>query len=489
MIFFGDEAAVSPDALSLGLTAFPAWMPLFYNFPESRKKLVERLIMIWSSDASDQARLGAFLSIHKAASLYPKMLEAFILKKMYSCFGKACKALSIHSMGRATFMMNGLVEVFTLDPTKSLAFASKALKALGALLQTAIKAPNKESIRKVYGWTFVWSLRFWARLCAHQPEANTWASLQTVVLQLINANLGYNFVPRFYAFHFHLIAAANEITRAKLVYFPVAPALLSILQKIVATQTKFEESGKPRVYDFTTIVKVAKTEASSRSYLDCAGEEALYLLGESLLTWSHSPSFPEMAQSVASQLRATEAINKSWKIAKLCGALAAKVEQHGVMAAQLRVKVGDMAPSKTSSSLKLTIAPEKDVLDQFHKHCQRIREQRRKLVASTTDAKSLQKSSKASVDSDDEEPKHIPQKPSKKASDKAAKKPQVKLEDLNDSEDELPELMSSIKNVKKMLKKTKEDKMVGKGLKTKKVRKSKEADSQSELEDFDIDNF
>jgi hypothetical protein len=198
-----------------------------------------------------------------------------------------------------------------------------------------------------------------------------------------------------------------------------------------------------------------------------------------------------MAQSIASQLRATESINKSWKIAKLCGALAAKVEQHGVMVAQLRAKAGDMAPSKTSPALKLSIAHEKDVLDQFHKHCQRIREQRRKLVASTTDAKSLQKvSSKASIDSeDDEEPKPVAQNATKKVSGKPSKKPQVKLEDLNDSEDELPELMSSIKNVKKMLKKSKEDKMVGKGLKIKKVRKSKGADSQSELEDFNIDDF
>jgi len=382
--FFSEDSAASPDAIAFGLVGLTKWVPLMVNFPETRKKLVERLVSLWSSHENDQARLNALLVIHKAASAYPKLLDG-LLKKMYTSFGKACRTLSLHTMGTATFLLNGLVEIFSIDPSKAAPRAEKCVKQLASLLQASIKQPTKDSLAKVYSWTFIWSVKFLARLVA-TSKSSEMKSLRGKVFTLIHANLNYNFVPRFYAFHFHLIGAANEICRSTAVYFPSVPFLLQVLRRIVGTATK-PETGKPKVYDFTTLCKMPKTEAASRCYLDCAAEEALFLIGESLIGFSHSLAYPELAGPIAAQLRVIEAINKGWKVSKLCGTLAAKLDQHSQSILEIRIQTENCAPSRISSKHRVELTSSKDILDQFHKHTQRVREQRRKLVASSTENK------------------------------------------------------------------------------------------------------
>lgn len=382
--FFAEDSAASPDAIALGLVGLTKWVPLMVNFPETRKKLVERLVSLWSSHGNDQARLNALLVIHKAASTYPKLLDG-LLKKMYTSFGKACRTLSLHTMGTATFLLNGLVEIFSIDPSKAAPRAEKCVKQLASLLQASIKQPTKDSLAKVYCWTFIWSVKFLARLVATSKSPDM-KPLRSKVFTLIHANLNYNFVPRFYAFHYHMIGAANEICRSTGVYFPSVPFLLQVLSRIVGTATK-PETGKPKVYDFTTLCKIPKNEAGSRCYLDCAAEEALFLIGESLIGFSYSLAYPELAGPIAAQLRVIEAINKGWKVSKLCGTLAAKLDQHSQSILEIRIKTENCAPSRISSKHRVELTSNKDILDQFHKHTQRVREQRRKLVASSTENK------------------------------------------------------------------------------------------------------
>lgn len=379
--FIGEDSTASPDGLDLALAGLPRWIPLLANFPESRKKIVERLISIWANQTSDKARLSSLLAIHKAVSTYPKLVES-VLKKMYSAFGKACRSLSVHTLGTATFLLNGLVEIFSIDADKSAAVTKKALRQLAASLQTAIKHPSKDSLGAVYCWSFVWNLKFLARFVATQKKGD---ALQSEVLSVIHASLCYNFVPRFYAFHFHLIGAANEVCRTNGVFFPSTPFLLATLRRIGQTATK-PETGKPKVFDFTTICKVPKVESGARSYLDCAAEEALFLIGEALMGFGLSPAFPDYAEPIVAQLKAIEAQNKTWKVAKLCSTLAMKLDQHSKNIIAARNELPGCAPAKLAVD-KVELASEKDILDQFHKHSLRVREQRRKLVASNTDNK------------------------------------------------------------------------------------------------------
>lgn len=413
LVFMAADSAMGPDALNICLGGLPKWIPLLVNYPESRKKLAERLVQIWASEGSDQARLAALLAIHKAASLYPKLLDR-LLKKMYQAFGKACRSLSVHTMGTATFMLNGLVEVYALDAARAEVFAGKALRQLAALLQTGIKHPSKESLNKIYCWSFVWSVKFLARLVA---QCKTLRGLQAKVLGLIQTSLCYNFVPRFYPFHYHLISAASEVCKASQAFFPSTPCLLQVLARIVSTATKVE-TGKPKIFDFTTLCKVPRTESVSRSYLDLAAEEALFLIGEALIGFAHAPSFPELAYPVAAQLRAIEAINRTWKVSKLCATLALKLEQHALAVAELRGAAGDCAPSRTPLDTRLELPAGKDVLELFHRHTHRVREQRRKLVASATDLKTY--SAAADIGDSDVE-QAAARKPARPAADRAAK--------------------------------------------------------------------
>lgn len=389
--FIDQETIASPDAVGLVLEGIPSWMPLLRAFPESRKKLAERLVAIWSGTPSDQARLASLLALHKAIKLYPKLADR-VMSKMLKGYGQACRTLSIHTLGTATFLLNGLVEIFAIEPEKSAVLAEKTVRQLSALLQASVRKPSKESMSKVYCWSFIWTARFLARLVAHAETLPNGAPLKALgsrVLALIHGCLCYNFVPRFYAHHFHLLGAAAELCRATHTYFPAAPFLLTLLQRIVATATK-PETAKPKLYDFTTICKVPKSEAGSRSYLDCAAEEALFLLGESLHSHAHLPGFLDIARPIAQQLRTIESINKTWKVAKLCGTVAGKLDQHAKQIAEALSTLPDAAPTKLDPKTILPLAANNDILDQFHKHTQRVREQRRKMVASAINNKTYQ---------------------------------------------------------------------------------------------------
>ncbi len=458
--FIGEESIASPDALNICLSGLTRWIPLLANFPNSRKKLVERLVAIWSGSTADQARLNALLAIHKAASLYPKVLDG-LLKKMYRAFGKACRTLSVHTLGTGTFLLNGLVEVFSIDIDKSLVVVKKAGRQLGALLQASIKHPSKDTLAKVYCWTFVWNVRFLARFVAQVSSKKTIDETKEQVLGIIQTSLCYNFVPRFYAHHYHLIGAASEICRASQSYFPASPYLLQVLKRIVSTGTK-PETGKPKLYDFTTICKVPKVEAGSRSYLDCAAEEALFLIGECLNSFAYAPSYPDLVKPIAHQLRCIEGINKTWKVSKLCGTLASKLDLHAKTIVEARSKISEAAPSKLDCKTRLEIPTDKDIMDQFHKHTQRVREQRRKLVASSTENKTYQEPDLSDID-DIIEAKPVSKKNEKKKRTKPTE------------EDELAD------GVRKILEESSTGKKAKKG--------KKEAAVDDVLEDFDLSDF
>lgn len=335
------------------------------------------------------------------------------------------------------------------------------MRKLSVLLQASVRQPSKDSLAKVYCWGFIWTVRFLARLVAHAEslaaEGAPLRALSGRVLALVHGCLCYNFVPRFYAHHFHLLGAAAELCRATHTYFPAAPFLLTLLQRIVATATK-PETGKPRLYDFTTICKIPKSEAGSRSYLDCAAEEALFLLGESLHSHAQLPGFLDIARPIAQQLRTIEATNKTWKVAKLCGTVAAKLDQHAKQIAEVLLTVPEAAPSKLDPKTVLPLAPANDILDQFHKHTQRVREQRRKMVASAISNKTYQEPElddsdvEAAVAARKTEKKT--KKPSKKTDepaveDKKSKKRQAQTEEEAGLAEEVRQLLAAAKKGKK----------------------------------------
>lgn len=279
---------------------------LFRDYPKLRKRIIKSLVGIWSSWPSDSVRVGALLTLHHFCSKYSSssLLEG-CRRLAYQHYSRACRTLGPHNLGQASLMLNGLVELFSLQPASGAQFAIKSLRRMASLLQQATKKPEKEHIKKVLCWPFIALIRFWTRLLVVTSAAakpSPYKEILFPVTSLLCCLLNFQPSPRYFAFHFHIVSCALELMSQLKVFIPVVPCLLKIIGH-VARQPLYKLESKKAAYDLVALYKVPKTETTTKGYLESVGEDALFYLLTFLAQESGAMTFPEHAQPVLNSLR------------------------------------------------------------------------------------------------------------------------------------------------------------------------------------------
>ncbi|OEL16259.1 Nucleolar complex protein 2-like protein [Dichanthelium oligosanthes] len=127
--------------LAFVLTRLRASAVLFSAYPSTSSRLLKVLFRLWAS--GDQSlSLSAFLMIREVASLLPDCLD-ICLTKAYNTYLASTKLVSDRNTKHIAFLMNCLVELYSLDVQKSCESAVTSVEQLNAILRQASKTKGK----------------------------------------------------------------------------------------------------------------------------------------------------------------------------------------------------------------------------------------------------------------------------------------------------------------------------------------------------------
>ena len=127
-------------------------VPSFYHFfcNLTYHILLQILFRLWAS--GDQSlSLSAFLMIREVAALLPDCLD-LCLTKAYNTYLASTKLVNDRNTKHIDFLMNCLVELYSLDVQKSCERAVTSVGQLNAILRQASKTKEKVC-NSAYIWT------------------------------------------------------------------------------------------------------------------------------------------------------------------------------------------------------------------------------------------------------------------------------------------------------------------------------------------------
>ena len=169
------------------LQSMKPYMVFYASLPKIHRKTVKVLLTIWAglSSARDEddkektkeeseVRLSSFLRLRELVSVCPadSRLTDLALKNIYLTHIRNAKFVNDVTASTIAMRRNCVVELFLLRPESSYQQIFVYIRQLAVQLRLALTKLNKTSIKSVYNWQFVESMRTWAHLlCASSVAA------------------------------------------------------------------------------------------------------------------------------------------------------------------------------------------------------------------------------------------------------------------------------------------------------------------------------
>lgn len=375
---------------------------LFREFPQLRKRLVKGISLLWATWPEDSVRIVALLALHAMVSRYGTLREV-ALRSMYTAYGRACRTLTAHTLGQASLLLNGLVEIFALAPSEGAELGLRALRQMAALLQQAIKHPLKENMRKLLCWRYVSLLRFWGHLLATQSITSKGKERRVVMTEersspyikklltpftgILASLANLQFSPRHFPFVFHLVAAALELLETAGSIVPVTHCLLRIIRHI-SRQPLYRLEMHKAAYDLVAILKVSQSEINNKGYLEAVAEEAFYYILK-FLAAAPRHLFSELALPICSDLKMIV------KEPKADRTLRKQIEGHLAKINQQRREVvdwrrtQDLTPSSLAGKANVLLPEKCHIIDAYLTNLEKVRLMKKKLLADKQDDEEL----------------------------------------------------------------------------------------------------
>eukprot|EP01090_Pellita_catalonica_P019563 TRINITY_DN6704_c0_g1_i1.p1 TRINITY_DN6704_c0_g1~~TRINITY_DN6704_c0_g1_i1.p1 ORF type:complete len:503 (-),score=58.97 TRINITY_DN6704_c0_g1_i1:833-2341(-) len=302
-VFHFLKTVTNTELKQMVLKACESYIPYLACFSVISKKFLGRLLEIWTSD-DEQARILAFLVIYRMAIVTPFPFIELAYKQTYLTFFRNSKFVSTQTLPTVHFMINCLVELYSIDPVCAYQHAFVYIRQLANHLRNAIATTSKESYQGVYNWQFVNSLKAWGKVVSalSQKYPETMRPLIYPLVQVIIGAIQLVPTARYYPLRFHLIRILNNLADDCDILIPTAPYLLDILC------SKNFSSGKPssaraKPIRFGYAIKVSKGLLKTAVFYNGVAEQVFELLLEYLAIHSDLIAFPELSVPVVVALK------------------------------------------------------------------------------------------------------------------------------------------------------------------------------------------
>jgi len=229
--------------------------------------------------------------IREVAALLPDCLD-LCLTKAYNTYLASTKLVNDRNTKHIDFLMNCLVELYSLDVQKSCERAVTSVGQLNAILRQASKTKEKEDLRKIDNWQYINCVNLWVRfLCCNYKDYNL-NPLFYQVLQVIRGVAHLFPGTRYLPLRLKLVQMLNELSTCSQMFFPIPSLLFDCLEFREVSQK--EQTQKTKV-NFSSLLKVSKSLLKSRDFQEECVLSAIQVLSAHFAQWSYHVSFPEVA--------------------------------------------------------------------------------------------------------------------------------------------------------------------------------------------------
>jgi len=251
-------------------------------------------------------------------------------------------------MPTINFMLNSVVELYSLDMSASYQHAFVYIRQLAIHLRNSLQVKTKDSHKAVYNWQFVNCLKLWAQLISQYGNTPS-SELYLLVYPLVQICIGVTQLQpssRFFPLRFAIVRVLNQIAEHTGVYVPVAALLLDVFS--ASEFKKKPTNSKSKTPDLRYLLKVSPAVSGTRGFQQAVVSYTLKLLLEHFAIYSYSIGYPELIMSARVFLKKFSKSTHIQQIKKQVTTLLDKLERNSQWIIARRNKV-DYSPKDMRS--------------------------------------------------------------------------------------------------------------------------------------------
>ncbi|XBH89042.1 hypothetical protein VPH35_081021 [Triticum aestivum] len=263
----------------------------FSAYPSTSRRLLKILIRLWAS-GDQNLSLSSFLMIREVVSLLPDCLD-FCLTKTHNAYLSSSKIVDNRNIENIDFILNCLVELYSLDIQKAGERAVISVGQLSAILRQASKTKGKEDLLKIDNWQYINCINLWVRfICVNYKDCHNLHLLFSSVVQIIRGVAHLLPGMRYLPLRLKLAHMLNELSNCSQMFFPVPSLIFGSLEFREIPPKEQTEKGKTH---FSSLLKVPRNMLKSRDFQEHCVLSAIEVLSAHFFQWSYHVSFPEVA--------------------------------------------------------------------------------------------------------------------------------------------------------------------------------------------------
>lgn len=336
MIEFVLRGCSTPDAL--------VWL---WPFQAARNRYFKRCCELWSSSASQNVRLLAFLFARNSAAMALQRpdkyeskvppLEAMTRSLLRAFANSAEKGYTWRSLNAFRFMENCIVELLKLDDSTAYRIGYSCVRQLALILRNACIAASSghatqnqkrtkgqkqvgnenrkkrravaiQQISTLDGWSFTRSIYLWTKAIGSVPALRPLAyPLSMVTMGALKHRLT---TLKYFPFVYHCLLCMNKLSAMMEVFVPVSShilrgmsVLLQAMEKLHKHSAKGKSVASSKAPDVEILLRFSETQATEILALEAMGSSLCFLLTDHLGLLSRSPAFPEISVPVLVHIR------------------------------------------------------------------------------------------------------------------------------------------------------------------------------------------
>ncbi|OAY63439.1 Nucleolar complex protein [Ananas comosus] len=277
--------------LNFVLSQLRASVVFFSAFPSLARRLIKISVHLWAT--GDQSlSSSSFLIIHDIASQSPSDYVDMCLTKTYKSFIASSKFVDDTNLKHIEFLVNSLVELYSLEIEKSYERALTSLQQLASILRQAYKTKKKEELRKIHNWQYINCLKLWVKFVTCNFRDNDFQQLIVSLIQVITGVAHLFHGPRYLPLRLKCVQMLNELSLSCGVFIPIASLLFDSLD--YRELSSMNEASGIRM-NFPSLLKVPKQLLKSQEFQTECILSVVELLSAHFGQWSYHISFPELA--------------------------------------------------------------------------------------------------------------------------------------------------------------------------------------------------
>lgn len=296
------DSLTDKSIIDFGIHALSKYVPLVAPLENLAKRLLKKLLDVWSSATSENTRLTAFLRVRQLVLESSPAFTEQAMKSIYLSYVRNSKFVNELTKPNVDLMGRCVVELYSMDLKTAYQCAFMYIRQLAIHVRGALKDTSKDAVKNVHNWQFLNCVRVWTSLLIAFPKETELKPLVYPLVQIVLSCMRMLPVSRYLPFRFHCIEVLiglSAATEGTLV--PIVPFLMASLQDS-SLHTKNMGSTK-RPPKLAYIIKTSDKDAKSAQFKDIVVTRSIELLNAYLDVHRYSISFPEISAPAIVGLR------------------------------------------------------------------------------------------------------------------------------------------------------------------------------------------